>query len=242
MQTKLTLETDYKINGKSTGTTLDTLAIAVDGRDSNDISEYDDYRDTEAYVLDNYNYEADMLKGAPKDLLKIWLNNPEAQAAALDEYKDERKEAIYNHEDDTSPLAKAVQKAIDDQADQNYKEWLHGDYRNWAGILRIAERKYGNDDGIKFTEDKGEVYVDISEDIIDDWAEDGSIKKTLKAAKEYLEYTINQDARAEYNKREQENAKRKEEYAKTKAYQAERAKIAEEVRQSKIKSLIAKAK
>ena len=56
---KLTLETDYKINGNSTGCALDTLAIAVDGRDSNDIDENMFEAEDAAidYVLEHYDYE-----------------------------------------------------------------------------------------------------------------------------------------------------------------------------------------
>jgi len=127
---KLTLETDYKINGNSTGSALDTLAIAVDGRDSNDIDEYQDgaYA-AEQYVLDNYNYEADMLDQATKVELKAWLD-PQAYNIAVDNYTNKARRDW--QDDETTALAIAIQKARDDQADQNYKEWLHGDYRDWA--------------------------------------------------------------------------------------------------------------
>ena len=74
---KFNLETDYKINGNSTGMPLDTLAIAVDGRDSNDIDENKFEAEDEAieYVLEHYGYESDMLKTATKKQLEEWLKD-----------------------------------------------------------------------------------------------------------------------------------------------------------------------
>jgi len=117
-----------------------------------------------------------------------------------------------------------------------------------GGILKMAARRYGNGDyqndyGLTFTTDKGEVFVDISDDIIAMMFDENNITKKTKAkAVEYLQEQINSDARAEYYKRTKDDDKRKAERERTNAYKAERAKVAEQERQEKIQVLILKAK
>ena len=232
---RLKLETGYTVNGNSTGCALDTLAIAVDGRDSNDIEMWEfDYHATD-YVIEHYDYETDMLKTATKAQLKAWIDAPEAQAEALKEYKEKAKDAAL--EDDGSELAKEIQKARDDYADEQYKEWLNGDYRgNWDGILTMASKRYSERE-IAFSEEKGEVYADIPDTTIAQWKEDGYIARKTEA-KKYLEDSINSDARAQYNKRKAENEKRKVERERVAKYKAEQAAIAEQERKERIEKLI----
>ena len=238
MRHKLTLETDYKVNGNSSGRGIDTLAIAVDGRDNNDIYS-DDFegRDaTERYVIENYDYETDMLKAATKNQLKLWLNNAKAQAEALLEYKEVAKEAALSREDETSALATKLQAALDEYEGEQYKEWLNGDYRgNWDGIMKMASKRYSEGE-IEFTEDEGEVSVEFTKEYINSLMNNGDYEiKTQKDAREYLEASINSDARAQNNKRKAENEARKVERERVAAYKAVQAKEAEERRQERIR-------
>lgn len=233
---KLTLEVSYIINGNSTDMPIDTLAIAVDGRDSNDI---DDGGDVEhyarEYVLNNYDYESDMLNEATKAELKKWLNDPDAQAQALKEYTEKCKDAVLDYKDESSNLYKAVQSAIDDAQNDNYREWIHGDRSNWAGILSMATRKYGGE--IDFEDRNGEVYASIPDEVIQDWKEDGYIARKTQAYK-HLESLINSDARNEFYKKQEQSKKRKEERERLAKYKKEQADEAEKARKERIKKLI----
>ena len=237
----LTLETDYKANGNSTGSALDTLAIAVDGRDSNDIDDNMFEAEDAAidYVLEHYDYERDMLKAATKKELKAWLNDPQAQAIALSVFTDKlRRDSQPAYESDTD-LAKELQEAMDAVHDDNYKEWINGDHREWDGILSMASKRYSERE-IEFTTDKGEVYADIPDTTIAQWIEDGSIARKGEA-RTYLEHCVNTDARNEYQKRISKNEARKVEHERLAAYRAKQAEAAEVARQEKIKKLIKKA-
>lgn len=237
----LNLEIDPKKNGNSTGASIDTLAIAVDGRDSNDLRDDSlDYQgQIEKYVIDEYNFEADMLKAASKGALKKWLNDRGAQNRDLEMYKEAIIEGVLSGNNDASPRAQAIQKALDDQDEENYREWIHGDYRNWPGILSIAARRYSDDGGgmLEFSDDKGDVIATIAPELIKDWIDEGKIKHAGEWAA-YLEESINQDARHNYQKRTQEREKRRAEYEKTAAYKAEQAAADEKARRAKIKNLI----
>jgi hypothetical protein len=240
MKTKLTLETDYKINGNSTGSALDTLAIAVDGRDSNDIDEnmFEAEDAAIGYVLEHYAYESAMLKAATKKQLKTWNDDVDAYNVALSVFTDKLRRDSQPYYESTTELAKELQEAVNNVHDENYKEWLYGDYRNWAGILVMAERKYL----VSFETDKGEVYADITDEVMKEWR-DGLMEgeapiRTRRDAKEYLENEINDDARAAYNKRMSENAARKAERERLAAYKAEQAARAEVERKATIKKLI----
>lgn len=238
---KLKLETDYNINGNSTGCTLDTLAIAVQGQDSNDIDWNNESRiETEKYVLENYNYEADMLKEATKAQLKEWLKDPQDQESALDEYTEKRKEAITSGEDCESELYTQIQKAIEAQSEQDYKEWLYGDYRNYAGLFAEAYKRYN----VTFTEEKGEVFADIPQETIDEWIDYERLPKkhTIKQALAILEEQINSDAHAQYQNKLARHAKNKLERERQAEYQEKCAQEAEAQRQATLKALIKNAK
>lgn len=235
---KLTLETDYTRNGNSTGCGIDTLALAVDGRDSNDIDIFNiEAIDASAdYVLEHYDYETDMLKTASKEQLREWLEDADKQEEALKEYKERAREAIYDGSDYESELAKEVQKARDDAADDNYKEWLYGDYHgNWSGILSMAEKRYG----VPFTTEKGEVYADIDEEVAKEWKEEGYIDSTADAL-QYLEGSINADAWAQFAKKKERNEKARAERERIKAYKEEQAVKAEAKRRERLQALIEK--
>lgn len=241
---KLNLETDYKINGNSTGAPLDTLAIAVDGRDSNDIENWDGDTYIQEYVFDNYDYEGAMLKEATKADLEKWLHDPMAQADALKQYAEERREAVTSGRDTDSDLYQEVQDAIDSQRDDDYRQWIYGDHRDWAGILTMGARMYGNGDyqndyGLEFTTEKGEVYANLDKELIAYWKEEGYIERASQAYA-YLERSINDDARANYSKKQEEQKKRRAEHERLSAYKKEQAEKAEIERQERIKSLINK--
>lgn len=231
---KLTLETDYKVNGNSTGCALDTLAIAVDGRDSNDIEFWEGDHYAVEYVVNEYDYESDMLKTASKAQLKAWIDAPDAQAEALKVYTEAAKESALN--DDDSELAKEIQKARDDYADEQYKEWINGDHRNYDGILSMASKRYSERE-IDFSTEKGDVYADIPDTTIAQWKYDGYITRKTQA-KKYLEGSINSDARHEFEKRKAENEKRKVERERLAAYKAAQAAEAEIERKNKLQKLI----
>ena len=129
-----------------------------------------------------------------------------------------------------------LQAALDEYEGEQYKEWLNGDYRgNWDGIMKMASKRYSEGE-IEFTEDEGEVSVEFTKEYINSLMNNGDYEiKTQKDAREYLEASINSDARAKNNKRKAENEARKVERERVAAYKAVQAKEAEERRQERIR-------
>lgn len=243
---KLKLETGYTINGNSSGTPLDTLAIAVIGDDYNGTEEYNwDYiAEQESYAkqywLDN-DAEDFFRKSLAKEQLLAYAEDLEAYDAALSEYKEtfadvQNGDYEYGNEAQES-LARDIEKAADAVREELYHDWLHGDYRgNFTGVLPAARKKYS----IEFSEEKGEVFADITPEFIEELKENGYIeRKSVKAAREWLENDIDGDARITYRKKQEENAKRREEREKTREYQKRQAEAAIERKKQTLRELAA---
>jgi len=146
------------------------------------------------------------------------------------------KEKSYTYElDEAHPYAVAIQKARDSAEENLRHEWLYGD-RSDTGLLGRAEKHYGRGDAeFSYDEKTDTVTVELSDEIIHDWKECGNFKrKTQKAIREWLANDIYYTAQANHASNKARAEKRREEYARTRAYQAERAIAAEKRRKDKI--------
>jgi len=233
----LKLETDYEKTGNSSGGQIDTLSIAIDGRDYDqvftDCMEYTD--ESVNYVRKEYNHEPDFLATLSKDQRIAYAADIPAFDIALAAYVEYMEEKSYAYElDEAHPYAVAIQEARDSAEDNLRHEWIYGDRSN-TGLLGRAEEYYGRGVEFSYDEKTDTITVDISDENLEDWKEYGKIeRKTQKAVREYLARDIYHTAQAKHAKHVIEVQKRREEYARTRAYQDKRAIEAAKERKNKI--------
>jgi len=233
----LKLETDYEKTGNSSGGQIDTLSIAIDGSDYDqvftDCMEYTD--ESTNYVRKEYNHETDFLDTLSKDQRIAYAADIPAFDIALEAYVEDMEEKSYADElDENHPFAVAIQEARDSAEETLRHEWLYGD-RSDTGLLGRAEKYYGRGVEFSYDEKTDTITVDISDEMIGDWEEYGKIeRKTKKAIREYLADDIYYTAQAKHAKHVIEVQKRREEYARTRAYQDKRAIEAAKERKDKI--------
>lgn len=143
MELKLTLDTDYKTTGNSSGMQIDTLAMAIDGMD------WDALRDmNHLYLCEivdshraDYDHTDDFLATLNADQRASYADNLAAFQAALKEYAKEIDEQESEHElDDEHPYFAAIEEASGDAEEYLRREWLYGD-RSEAGLIVRASRK-----------------------------------------------------------------------------------------------------
>jgi len=227
---KLKLDTDYKTIGNSSGRQIDTLAIAMDGRDYNDLHEY------------NMDYFFDVEDGARK----YWLENDAEDyfiatrskedatryITDIDGYNKDLQEFIDNMPDtmeldDMQPLYKAVESSRDDVYKDLYHDWLHGDYRgNFDGVLPQA-RKYYSDyiSELEYDEKTDVITVTIEDENIQALKNDGHIERaTNKEIQHAIESMIESKAQGQHSKKMREQEARREQYQKEREYKEKRAK------------------
>jgi len=242
---KLNLETSYDLNGNSTGTAIDTLAIAIDGRDYNELEEYNYEWMWEAedsakkYWIDN-DAEAFFQKSLTKKQAKQYADDLVAYEAALTEYKDTNFEEVRAGDwpedcDAQKACADAMEKDLSDAQTQLWNDWLNGDYRgNFAGLLPQAKKEWG----IEFEEEKGDVLADITPEFIQELKNDGEIeRKSKKAAREWLENCIDGMARTKYSTKKREQEARRAENEKTREYKKNRAEAQKEAKRQELLAL-----
>jgi len=256
---KITLkEKDISKTYSDNGTLIDELAYSAGQMTSGNIYEYDEGSPQEPY---NFDYEADLLANTKteKDLyhiakqLKIslnanitrlakeaklqcgaWvaLNNAELWTDMLESYTDALKS---EQTESISPTFNTeLEKARDDYSDDMYKEWLHGDYRNWSGVLREI-RKYYSAEGISYDEKKQEVTLEFNdEDMTENLAQYDESKLNAKNLKAYILREIGESSSARYNKDKAEQEKRKAERERLAVYKAEQQAKSDAERKAKL--------
>ena len=242
---KLKLETSYTINGNSTGTTIDTLSIAVSGQDYNGLEEYNhewmwEVEDSaKKYWIDN-NAEGFFQKSLTKKQAKEYAKDLDAYEEALKEYKDTQFDEVragdYEKEDDAQKAcAEAMEEDLASAQKDLWHDWLHGDYRgNFDGILPQAKKEWS----INFEEEKGDVLADITPEFIQQLKDDGEIeRKSKKQAREWLEMQIDYMARSKYSIEQRKREARRAEYKKTRDYQNARAEQQKETKRQELLSL-----
>lgn len=169
------------------------------------------------------------------------LNEPENFALILEKYEAKCKEEAYQYYDNAfltgysdksggyaKDFAKEIQDSIDAQQTQNYKEWLHGDHRNYAGVLSLIAKYYGADEALDYDEKTGDSVVFTFDDEylkseMQEYADDGvdPILCTSKECKEWLISQIQSAIDSKYAKRKRDNEARKIERERLTAYKAE---------------------
>lgn len=221
-----------------------------------------------SYHIENYNFESRVLdwlnrypEELPESLRPEWkkqahkphglkagawlaLNKPEDFAAELENYTDEIKEAVRSYYDVDRKniafeLAEQVRQGVEDFHAQNYKEWLHGDYSDFAGILKMAARKY-DIERVTLEEKTGRLVFDFTDEqareFMNNEGEENE-RPTKARMLELLAYRINADADNYAEHKKAERAKRAEEYQKTRAYKEQRKAEAEAERIEKLKAM-----
>jgi len=233
----LKLETDYEKTGNSSGQQIDALSIAIDGRDYEDVTENSlEWMDENAnYARKEYNHETDFLDTLSKDQRIAYAADIPAFDIVLAAYTEDMEEKSYAYElDEAHPYAVAIQEARDSAEESLRHEWLYGDRSN-TGLLGRAEKHYGRVVEFSYDEKTDTVTVHVADAIVTEWVDDENIDTaTVEAVREYLSRDIYHTAQAKHAKHVIEVQKRREEYARTRAYQAERAIAAEKDRQNRI--------
>lgn len=140
----------------------------------------------------------------------------------------------------TPDAEKELQEAEDVTSDYYYKEWLHGDHRDWAGILReLSKKMFGGYSTAEMDYDEKTDTLTITAEL-EDWREylgDEDITPTVKDVTATVEYRAKckaDTAKVEREKRSAERA-RLTEYKKKQA-EEERARLVEEAKARKLKA------
>jgi hypothetical protein len=223
------------------------LALASGLDDDN--SEWESEREWEAvkYVLDNFDFESAYIQHLnttmhPCEGLKggAWLalNNPEAFATALKVWKAEQWDAITDHNAcECEELEEETAKASDCARVDCWKEWLHGDNRNWEGLESKAGKDIFGDSDI-FSELAFDfVNVTFTADFIADRNDADDCIYTAETLKAYAVETISYTAHKMHAKRKAEHEARATEWKRTQAYKTEREAKAEAERIAKLKDM-----
>lgn len=178
------------------------------------------------------------------------LTDPITFAETLDAYRDKCKSEAYSYYDSAfldayaADYAKELQEAVDAQQRQDYKEWLHGDYRNYSGVLSLIAKYYGADEALDYNEKTGDSVIftfddeSIAEDIANANYGEEVKRMSVKLAKEWLIDRITGSIDAEHNKRTAEQSKRKIERERLTVYKAEQAAIDDAARKAKLSALL----
>lgn len=245
---KLKLDTSYEKHGNSSGMQIDTLAIAVDGSDYNELTEYniEHFDAVEQGAIECFNFEdtfIEHLKTMPRSYVKNLRDDAEAYDAALAEFKRELIDEARSYElDESHALAVAIQEARDEAEKDLRKEWIYGDYRgNFEGILKLANKRYA----VEFTYDDASdtLTADIEDEEASELEEYGHVEDTsTHTLTQWLVNSIEGDAYTRHaselakRKARREEAERVREYQKTR--DAERALRVEAERKEKLDAVI----
>jgi hypothetical protein len=262
---KITInEKDIAKKYSDSGALIDELAYSAGEWTSSELYENNmDYEPVEPYQFD---FEADLLANTKKlhelrdltDKMKfefpigtkvdgarpqtagaqIALYSPEAFTELLQAYTEAVKE---QHGSDTilSPqYEKELQEAKDSFSEDQLYEWLFGDYRDYAGVMKMIAKYYGAE-SVDLVDRKQPFMSDITFTFDDEQIEEIKSDNDFDTLteQELQQYIINSISDASYSKHAEHKRKseaRRLEHEKEQAYKAERAKQAEEVRKAKL--------
>jgi len=180
----------------------------------------------------------------------VALNYPDHFSVQLEEYTNKLKDEACNYYDsdflnDYAPdFTKELQDAVDEQTAQDYREWLHGDRRDYAGVLFLIAKYYGASDALAYDEKTGDSVVFTFDDeyLTErlDYANYDSVpmkEATQEDSKNWLINEITTSINSRYEKNKAEQAKRKAERERLTAYKAEQQAIADAERKAKLEAL-----
>jgi anaerobic selenocysteine-containing dehydrogenase len=264
---------DLQTDLTDSGQVIDVIALSLDQYTENEVYEDASNYNNEVinYIIENYNFEKAFIDylntggklediagskmqteadvSSLKDGAFYALEYPNEFAQALDDWTEEIKMNVYQYDDPNSilpkDLAEEIEKSLESYYEDQTREWLNGDHRDWSGILSLAERFYSVTD-VTVDRSKNEVYFELDEDeareiirgnsydYTDEKVDKMTGTKLEKVTKEQLAEWINSKANSTIAKKREANAKRAEEYAKTMAYQKERKVQAEADRKQKL--------
>ena len=248
------------------GMIIDELAFASKQWTTDEL--YQNNADYEVYTPYGYNYEDALFTATKtsKDILKLssilginkWSNRdikemeetklqagayialayPEAWEELLEKYKEKLQE------DRTEGISKAyneqLQKEIDSEWDNLYKEWLYGD-RNEIGVIKEIKKYWEAEDVVYNKKDNDTFIFFFDKEQARDTLENYNGEKlSAKNYKDYLLGEIQEAGEARQYKDKEENEKRKIERERLAVYKKEQATQAEAERKAKLLSMINK--
>jgi len=251
---------EYPYSFSPSGMLIDELAYASGQWTSEDLWENNSaYEPSEPY---DFNYEADLFANTKtnsqlssmvtklcspnlyisfqdeetKDMQAgayCALKYPEDWKVVLEAYKDKLQQ------DRTEGISKKynedLQKEIDSFYDDLRQEWLHGDYRNFIGVIKEIQ-KYFNAEGVAYSEKESDVFTfyfdkEEAKETLENW---NSEKLTIKNYKNYLLQQIVNTCENRKYKEKQKNEERKAERERLQAYKKEQAEKDEAERREKL--------
>jgi hypothetical protein len=262
MEITLNLETGYEKYGNESDSQLDTFAMAIDSTTLNEVENesYEWFDEAMTYAVNEYDHTDDFLATLTKKQREEYAKDIPAFELALSKYSDDIIESANTGElDYDHPLMLAIEKQKEQAYENLYHEWLHGD-RSEAGLLVRASRLLGNDLNIDlniwYDERRDVITIEIPDDEeysylleqhdLAPWRgeareEDQSYSELLEEqakeeanAKKFFEEDIQWRAASNYAKKQAAQAKRREEWQKTKEYKDKQKKEANEILRNKI--------
>lgn len=250
MQTKtytLKLDTDYSTTGNSTGCGIDTLGIAFEFGDSNEMTEnnYEYIAEQVDYAKNDWlNYQAELFfrKTIPSKAIHGYIKDIASYHKALSEYRDTFDSVNlceYDSDDEAQvALHETLEKAEGDMQDELYSLWLNGDYRE-EGLLSKANRHF-SEWGIELDDAKqGEVSATPSKDTLELLKDSQTLDDDATEADviQWLENEINYMARSVYSKEKARREASKAERERVAKYQAEQKEKAQERKKAELLAL-----
>jgi hypothetical protein len=172
------------------------------------------------------------------------LKNAGQWSELLKAYTDKCKEEMYSYNDSeflfkyASTLQKELADSVSDFYKQNYKEWLYGDHRDYAGVIREIAKYWTEDRDNGAYDEKTDVYTftidkETAKDELEQW---NGGKLSIKEYKSYLLGRMHDACNGIFEAKRAENRKRKEESERQRAYKAEQKAKAEADRVAELKA------
>lgn len=247
----------HDIQNTDSGYIIDELAYASGQWTSNDLYENNiDYEPNEPYC---YDFEADLFehtktKEELQSLAKrlevectvskrksnlqagayMALHNPTQWAEMLKAWESALQSQWSDDEMYSEAYAKELEEAKQSYHDDMYKEWLHGDYRDFRGVVYEIAKYFTEDRNGDWDEKKAEYTFTLGEYDIEKYKEAGYRSNQIKRAL-LDEIKGASDSRSRKEKADREA--RRAEYERVKAYKEQRAIEEAEARKKKLQAM-----
>jgi hypothetical protein len=176
------------------------------------------------------------------------LNDPECFESELKTFEETIKEDPESCEITPADLLKEVEKAETEASNEFFHEWLYGDRSNNGVLQDLSKIFTGSYRDVNYDKEAQTITIEIGDDELDEfvgaWQYDdpkevAELKKPENVKASILEFIINK-ATNNYEKEQTQKNKRREEYAKTKKYQEERAATEKAEKIAKLNSMTKK--
>jgi len=239
---------------------LDLFALSAKQWTFNDLDEnnWDYYAESMQYPLDQFNFEdayIDALNAGtekpPVAIAKktkllagayVALEYPEEFGCALQDYerklREQATDCIGNYETDNPELNTELTEAYESMQKEQYREWLHGDYReNYAGILAEAAKCH-DFENVEYSDSPGTLTIEVSPEwVIDYVTGEEDLKANSEEIKSDIIAIIVHQAKLWTEEESRKLKTRQEEYQKTRDYQKKRAEDDKQARIEKLKAM-----